>query len=238
MDPDPYFGRVCRALARPTASVDAGMGASPRLDTPYQIRSSAVKGSERFDCRIIILTPLQPTCPGHHTWFHDRHPRGNSGPSPGSTDSAPAPCRDLATPLGSRNRALTHRQEMDVDESLPETARRGIGRRRLGGRDDRLRIEGRRPPAHDDGDRKRAALWKALEAALPAEGRPIEAYAEDPALTSVLCRSGGRTFLFKLAGPRGTFEEIQQMKALAHQPDHLREGGGWGLLGPLVQRPA
>jgi hypothetical protein len=62
----------------------------------------------------------------------------------------------------------------------------------------------------DEADKKRAALWQALEKALPKEYQQIEAYAENTSLTAVLFRSKGTTLEFSLK--TGKVKEMQHMK--------------------------
>jgi hypothetical protein len=59
---------------------------------------------------------------------------------------------------------------------------------------------------------RRAALWQALEKALPEKYKVIDAYAEIPSLSAVLFRSRGTTLTFSLK--TGKVEEVAHGKAL------------------------
>lgn len=63
-------------------------------------------------------------------------------------------------------------------------------------------------------DERRAALWQALEKALPKESQRIEAYAENPSMTAVLLRTESKTLRFYLDAGQGKVEEIQHMKVI------------------------
>jgi hypothetical protein len=79
----------------------------------------------------------------------------------------------------------------------------------------------------DEAGKRRAALWEALEKALPEKYKKIDAYAENPSLTVVLFRSQRMTLQFSLK--TGKVEEVPHMKALG-QINRItfeeREGGG------------
>jgi hypothetical protein len=68
------------------------------------------------------------------------------------------------------------------------------------------------PDKEDEAGKKRAALWQALEKALPKEYQRIEVYAENPSLTAVLFRSKDVTLQFSLKA--ASVEEVKHMKAL------------------------
>src|SRR5262245_41455019 len=59
---------------------------------------------------------------------------------------------------------------------------------------------------------KRQDLWQALEKALPEEFREIDVYAETDALTRVLFRSQGKTFVFSVE--TGKVTQLDHMKFL------------------------
>jgi hypothetical protein len=76
--------------------------------------------------------------------------------------------------------------------------------------------QGTRAAGSEEGDavdKKREALWQALEKALPEKYREIDVHAENPSLTQVLFRSQGMTLTFSLK--TGKVEEVPHMKALA-----------------------
>jgi hypothetical protein len=60
--------------------------------------------------------------------------------------------------------------------------------------------------------KKRAALWQALQNALPEKYKEIDAYAENPSLSAVLFRSQRTTLTFSLK--TGKVEEVPHGKAL------------------------
>jgi hypothetical protein len=60
--------------------------------------------------------------------------------------------------------------------------------------------------------KERAVLWQALEKALPEKYREIDAYAENPSLSTILFRSRGTTLTFSLE--TGKVEEVRHGKAL------------------------
>lgn len=64
----------------------------------------------------------------------------------------------------------------------------------------------------DEAGAKRAALWQALEKALPKQYQAIDAYAENPSLTLVLFRSGDTTLRFSVQ--TGKVEPVPHMKRL------------------------
>lgn len=80
-------------------------------------------------------------------------------------------------------------------------------------------------------DKKRAALWEALEKALPKEHERIDVYAENASLTAVVFRSKGITLRFSLKA--GKVEEVQHMKVLGHINritfEGVKGGGAWVL---------
>jgi hypothetical protein len=75
--------------------------------------------------------------------------------------------------------------------------------------------------------KKRAALWQALEKALPEKYKEIDAYAENPSLSAVLFRSRGTTLTFTLK--TGKVEEVPHGKVLGkinRITFEERKGGG------------
>src|SRR5262249_58680121 len=62
--------------------------------------------------------------------------------------------------------------------------------------------------------KKRAALWQALEKALPEKYKEIDAYAENPSLTVVLFHSPASTQALRFSLKTGKVEEVDHMKGL------------------------
>ena len=81
----------------------------------------------------------------------------------------------------------------------------------------------------DDTDKKRVALWEALEKALPKEYAQIDVCAENPSLTAIVFRSEGVTLQFTLKS--GKVEVVHHMKSLGRiNRITFREnesGGAW-----------
>ena len=85
------------------------------------------------------------------------------------------------------------------------------------------------PEKGDEAGKKRAALWEALEKALPKEYAQIDVYAENPSLTAVLFRSGSATLQFALKS--GKVEVVHHMKVLGRINRitfyENKSGGAW-----------
>jgi len=85
------------------------------------------------------------------------------------------------------------------------------------------------PEKVDEAGKKRAALWEALEKALPKEYAQIDVYAENPSLTAVLFRSGSATLQFALKS--GKVEVVHHMKVLGRINRitfyENKSGGAW-----------
>src|SRR5262249_33005733 len=79
--------------------------------------------------------------------------------------------------------------------------------------------------------KKRAALWRALEKALPEKYKEIDAYAENPSLSAVLFCSQRTTLSFSLK--TGKVEEVPHGKALGKINritfEERKGGGDFGL---------
>src|SRR5262245_7908891 len=81
--------------------------------------------------------------------------------------------------------------------------------------------------------KKRAALWQALEKALPEKYKEIDAYAENSSLTVVLFHSPGSTQALRFSQKTGKVEEVGHMKALGRINritfEEGKDGGDWVL---------
>ena len=81
--------------------------------------------------------------------------------------------------------------------------------------------------------KQRAALWQALENALPEKYKEIDAYAENSSLTVVLFHGPGSTQALRFSLTTGKVEEVGHMKALGRINritfEEGKDGGSWVL---------